>query len=223
MNQNDSSYLDSVRVASPCRAAWDEMAGGAQVRSCARCQKKVYNLSHMTAADAAALVREAEGKSLCVRFYRRSDGTVMTADCPVGKQAGQKKVARGVAAVAGSVLAFAGLHQLRSAATPSDDMATVDTTCQVTVTGDAPMVAAPPLPIQEVTAPDDHGGEWVAGGISKRSPTLEDTQPVMGEVSSLPHGDSPTLNDKPFLRDLPVDNTPRDDPFAPHKTVKGRP
>ena len=204
---HDTNYLSQVRVAAPCRESWDNMAGGEQVRSCARCQKKVYNLSHMTAADAAALVREAEGKSLCVRFYRRSDGTVMTADCPVGKQAAQKKVARGVAAVAGSVLAFAGLHQLRRAAAPSDTPATVEITCPTMSSDDSDRV--PPL-VEPTPAP------FTMGEIAApRGP-----QVTMGAINSLPHDDAPPANDKPFLRDLPVDNTPRDDPFAPHKTIK---
>jgi len=37
----------------------------------------------MTAVEATALIAQHEGK-LCVRFYRREDGTIMTKDCPVG-------------------------------------------------------------------------------------------------------------------------------------------
>jgi hypothetical protein len=46
-------------------------------------RQNVYNLSAMTAEQAAALLRERE-RAPCVRLYRRWDGTVMTADCPVG-------------------------------------------------------------------------------------------------------------------------------------------
>jgi hypothetical protein len=75
--------LDQIRVASPCTAEWDDMQGDLKVRFCGQCSKNVYNLSGMTREEAEALVEEKEGK-ICVRFYRRFDGTVLTADCPVG-------------------------------------------------------------------------------------------------------------------------------------------
>jgi hypothetical protein len=77
--------LENIRIASPCAADWDDMRGDERVRFCGRCEKNVYNLSSMTRADAEALVNEKEGR-LCVRFYQRGDGTMLTADCPVGVQ-----------------------------------------------------------------------------------------------------------------------------------------
>ena len=75
--------LDNVRIASPCKADWDEMIGDARVRFCASCQKDVYNLSEMARQEAESFLREKAGNA-CVRLYRRADGTVLTADCPVG-------------------------------------------------------------------------------------------------------------------------------------------
>ncbi len=75
--------LDQIRVASPCTADWDRMEGDLKVRFCGQCSKNVYNLSGMTREEAEALVAQTEGK-VCVRFYRRFDGTMLTADCPVG-------------------------------------------------------------------------------------------------------------------------------------------
>src|SRR3954447_6761233 len=72
-----------IRVASPCHARWDDMRGDHQARFCNQCQKNVYNLSALTAPEAAALIKSKEG-NLCVRFYQRPDGTVLTEDCPVG-------------------------------------------------------------------------------------------------------------------------------------------
>lgn len=80
---NDTCALDDIAVAAPCRASWANMQGDEQVRFCADCRRHVYNLSGMARAEAEALVREKEGR-LCVRFYRRSDGTMLTRDCPVG-------------------------------------------------------------------------------------------------------------------------------------------
>jgi hypothetical protein len=48
--------------------------------------------------EAEALVQSVEGR-MCVRFYRRADGTLLTDDCPVGLQAVRRqfKIAVGVA------------------------------------------------------------------------------------------------------------------------------
>ncbi|WP_437672047.1 hypothetical protein [Sorangium sp. So ce131] len=75
--------LDNVRVASPCTADWEEMAGDDRVRFCGQCQKHVYNLSEMPREEAEQFIRQAAGGA-CIRLYRRADGTVITADCPVG-------------------------------------------------------------------------------------------------------------------------------------------
>ena len=77
------SPLDNIRVASPCRASWEAMSGNHQARFCQTCQKNVFNLSRMTREEAESLIRKKEG-TLCVRFARRADGTLVTDDCPVG-------------------------------------------------------------------------------------------------------------------------------------------
>jgi hypothetical protein len=91
---SDIRFLDRVEVASPCPASWDGMkpvdADGA-VRYCGECRLNVYNLSDMTADRAEALLREHEGKRLCVAFFRRTDGTVLTQDCPVGLKIARRK------------------------------------------------------------------------------------------------------------------------------------
>ena len=78
-----TELLSQVKVASPCRARWEDMTGDDRSRFCGRCEKHVYNFSAMTAAEAEELIRAKEGK-LCGRFYRRRDGTMLTANCPVG-------------------------------------------------------------------------------------------------------------------------------------------
>jgi hypothetical protein len=77
------SPLNNIRVASPCKADWDQMYGDGRKRFCGDCKLNVYNLSGMTRDEAEALIMNAQGR-LCVRFYRRADGTVLTNDCPVG-------------------------------------------------------------------------------------------------------------------------------------------
>lgn len=99
--------LDQVRVASPCKADWNEMLGDERVRFCLSCEKNVYNLSSMTKDDAESLLRERLGNDLCVRFYQRADGTILTQDCPEGvKKKRRKKLALAVAG-AGALAAAA--------------------------------------------------------------------------------------------------------------------
>ena len=92
--------LDQVRVASPCKADWNEMLGDERVRFCLGCEKNVYNLSSMAKDAAEALLRERLGNDLCVRFYQRADGTILTQDCPVGVS--KKRRRKLVLAVAGA-------------------------------------------------------------------------------------------------------------------------
>jgi len=94
---NADALLTNIRVASPCPARWADMTGDDRARFCAQCQKHVYNLSEMTAEDASDLIREKEGR-LCIRFYQRADGTVLTADCPVGAAAVWRRAKRLAAA-----------------------------------------------------------------------------------------------------------------------------
>ncbi len=77
------SPLNNIHIASPCPADWNEMYGDDRKRFCGECKLNVYNLSGMTRDEAEALIMNAEGR-LCVRFYRRADGSVITQDCPVG-------------------------------------------------------------------------------------------------------------------------------------------
>lgn len=77
--------LDSIRVAAPCPVSWADMTGDDRVRQCSTCRQSVYDLSAMTRPDAESLIRRTEGR-LCVRYFRGADGTVMTRDCPVGRE-----------------------------------------------------------------------------------------------------------------------------------------
>lgn len=98
---NNQSLLDGLTIASPCSVSWDSMKGDERARDCSQCRLRVYNLSAMTRPEAESLLEEKEGK-LCVRFFRRADGTVMTQDCPVGLRAVRLKIVR----MAGAVVAL---------------------------------------------------------------------------------------------------------------------
>ena len=83
MAKKFDSPLENIRIASPCSANWDDMYGTDRQRFCGECKLNVYNLSGMKKYDAENLLRLSEGR-LCVRYFVRSDGSVLTADCPVG-------------------------------------------------------------------------------------------------------------------------------------------
>jgi len=99
--------LEKVGVASPCHMSWHAMPGSDRVRFCHACEKNVYDLSAMTRVEAERLVYEREG--LCLRFYRRADGTVMTSDCKVGARSRRtRRRALAVAVGVGAAIATGG-------------------------------------------------------------------------------------------------------------------
>lgn len=109
--------LDNFHIASPCPANWDEMFGDDRKRFCGGCKLNVYNLSKMTRREAENLLYNSEGR-LCVRFFRRADGTVLTKNCPVGWAAVKQRVSRVamavfsmVAGIVTGVLGFNLLHR----------------------------------------------------------------------------------------------------------------
>ena len=105
---SEKKALDQITVASPCPASWDEMTGDERVRFCNSCKLHVYNLSAMKSKEAEKLILEKEGK-LCVRYYQRKDGKIMTQDCPVGIQmllAAARKTRKVVSIIAGIIIAL---------------------------------------------------------------------------------------------------------------------
>ncbi len=100
--------LDHVHVAKPCTADWNQMQGDDRVRTCEQCDKQVYNLSELTRAEAEALLIERAG-GLCVRYYRRTDGTILLADCEVGIRRQRRKQRWLIAAAAAGALGSGAL------------------------------------------------------------------------------------------------------------------
>jgi len=100
---NFDNPLNNLKIASPCPSDWDGMYGNDKVRFCGECKLNVYNLSGMTKAEADNLLLSTEGR-LCVRYFRRADGTVLTQDCPVGWRALKKRVSNLAAAACTLVL-----------------------------------------------------------------------------------------------------------------------
>lgn len=174
--------LERVRIAAPCQAEWKEMHGNERVRFCDKCSLNVYNLSAMTKREAERLVLTAEGR-LCVRFYRRADGTIITRNCPVGVQALKRRLSRLANVAAATLLSFltglglyAGLHESEPAEylggyTVTMDAGEEDLPPDFTVTEGA---MEPLWKIPFVTSEAEIEEVEAADRIDKMSPPLEE-------------------------------------------------
>ncbi|MCU1277921.1 MAG: hypothetical protein JWM53_1467 [bacterium] len=170
--------LENLRIATPCQADWDDMAGDDRVRFCGRCEKNVYNLSAMTRDEAQALVGDREGR-MCVRLYQRTDGTVLTADCPVGvrRERLRARIWARVSGVAASAALLVGLWSGRARA-------------DLTVDGKKVTATKPPAPSQPqqqaaigtVAAPEPVP---LMGKVAYRPEPPPKKQPVMGEPAPI--------------------------------------
>src|SRR5205814_237703 len=87
-----------------------------RVRFCKNCSLHVYNLSAMTRDAAQQLIAEREGR-VCIRMYRREDGTVITRDCGGAVKLAAKRISRFVTTASALVLSgvFAAIGWSRSA------------------------------------------------------------------------------------------------------------
>jgi hypothetical protein len=144
------------------------MLGNERKRHCGECKLNVYNLSNMTHREAENLLINSEGR-LCVRFFRRADGTVLTKDCPVGWQAVKRRVSRvataAFSAIAGLITGVGGYNALQSA--PQRTMGTVVTM------GDVPTYPVVPGGISPATdAPVSVTGGWIRGETKMGKPVV---------------------------------------------------
>lgn len=187
--QKYDNPLNNVRIASPCSADWEQMFGDERKRFCGDCKLNVYNLSAMSRDEAENFVTAAEGR-VCVRYFARPDGTVITEDCPVG-WAKFKKRTRTMATALASLVAtlIAGIFavsiftkqaetqivgQMRPIATP--------TPTPIKKTAPPPIMGAmsPNIPIKDKTGTGSAAGD----AAPDRSQEAED-QPIrlMGKMA----------------------------------------
>ena len=79
------------------------MDGDERVRHCSVCRLNVYNLSEMSGEEAETFLRQQLGR-VCVRYFQRIDGTVMTKDCPRGLKSLRKRAVKRLALAASLAL-----------------------------------------------------------------------------------------------------------------------
>lgn len=122
---NFTNPLDHIKIASPCRADWNEMIGDERKRFCSDCKLNVYNLSAMTRKEAENLLINSEGR-LCVRFYRRADGTILTQNCPVGWAKVKQRVLQIATAAFSMCVSFlVGIYSFNVSKSPAADVNTI--------------------------------------------------------------------------------------------------
>jgi hypothetical protein len=184
--------LGSWKVASPCTASWESMRGDDQVRFCGHCSKNVYNLSAMSRSDAEALLRRTEGR-VCTHFYRRLDGTILTADCPVGLRAKAARFRRRASvALAGMFgIASAALAQAPQTQAP---LIQVETDAKAVLSGvvkdptgaalaNALVVALNPKTGREVKATSDGSGSFRIESLAKAAYIVRISSPGFSTFS----------------------------------------
>ena len=159
-NMADDSKLH-LRIASPCKAPWENMDGDERVRFCRECNRNVYNLSVMTGSEARHLIAEREGR-LCVRFYQRRDGTVLTSDCPVAQRRSFLRTGAGTALALATIAT--SMTSVSACDSPAED---------ITKMGE-PLMGSPPIDT-----------DWDAGEVD-HTQTQDPDEFIMGDIEYAP-------------------------------------
>ena len=158
------SPLSNLKVASPCSQDWNAMVGDDRKRYCGECKLNVYNLSGMTRTEAENLILSAEGR-LCVRFYKRADGSVLTEDCPVGWARVKQRTRAYVTALASLIFTFFGALGLVAAFKKS----------QQQVVGAIPVSTSTPKRTPQATP---ERTPFVMGNVAVPTPTPKEREMV---------------------------------------------
>jgi hypothetical protein len=175
--------LDQIEIPVPCEVPWDSMAGDEQVRHCGACRQSVYNVASLTRAEALRLL-EARAGRVCLRIFRRPDGTVLTADCRDRLRAARKRgllVFAGVlvvvlwAQICAQVVGLIGLRRVLGGSVTGEP-------ALVHVPVLPPMMGAPVAPPPLVGKPVL--GEPMMGGIAPR--TGHSSREIKGRMKSRP-------------------------------------
>ena len=100
------------------------MQGDDKIRHCDSCNKNVFNLINMSSKEIEeTLLAQMVTSQVCVRMYKRSDGTVVTADCVSVKEKLKRSIRKSALhaqAYTAAVLALIGISAIRSDALAQD-------------------------------------------------------------------------------------------------------
>jgi hypothetical protein len=99
--------LRQLAVRNNCTVDWNGMRGDDAARFCGSCKNTVYNLSAMSEQAVEELIDRSEG--ICVRYYYRPDGTIVTSACGPTTRRSSSVAAAGVAGALVYTSAFVGI------------------------------------------------------------------------------------------------------------------
>jgi hypothetical protein len=177
-------------IAAPCDVPWASMVGDDRRRHCGECKRDVHNLSAMTEVEVVAFLEGIAAlpenvHAPCISLFQRADGTMLTADCPVGLRRRRRRAILvstmqlgAVAVVAVTALATMFLHQ--SASKLDEERPVLAHTAVL-----APVVEPPPY--RELVVPptpshtrDVPEGVHMAGGprMNPNPPTIRHPPPA---------------------------------------------
>ena len=153
MIAGERDALDCIEIPIPCKASWADMVGDERVRHCGDCRQNVYNIAAFSRREATRLLQERSGR-VCLRIFRRPDGTVITDDCRARLRAARK---RGLLIFVGTLVVVAwaqicaqlvGLKSLRRVMSPSTNPGVTTVPAEVkpvpVLPRQMPMMGAPP-------------------------------------------------------------------------------
>ncbi len=101
---NTSEIMKRTQIAAPCEAKWEDMQGDDKTRFCGDCKLHVMNAAAMTDEEVVAQIARAQrGERVCMRLYKRADGTLITENCPVGLRRLRDRARKVASFVAGAL------------------------------------------------------------------------------------------------------------------------
>lgn len=173
---------ESIMIAAPCPVSWDSMKGDDRARFCTGCSKTVYNLSDLSDAELETFLQD-NGFNNCVRLFRRTDGKILTDNCPRALRPMRNKLRLIAQVAAGIIAAFFGLLQgVHAQGQGADNQQNKKKVKWV-------------IPVLKEPYP----GAWAAGGPMPRRFSVPADQPipegcieVKGPESSIPAPTCPT-------------------------------
>jgi hypothetical protein len=189
-----SNPLNNVKIASPCSADWNAMIGDDRTRFCGQCKLNVFNLSGMTCTEAESLIMNSEGR-LCVRFYARPDGSVITQDCPVGWARIKKRAQLIVTAAASLVFSFLGALGMNAMVTRGREFGS---------NLGIPVTTPTPTPLMGMPRP-------IMGDVS---------EPLMGKIAASTPSPTPTPQPQIKMGEMVAVPTPTPAPKRKNKRVR---
>ena len=200
----------STLIAAPCEVPWDTMTGDHRTRHCAACKRDVHNLSAMTSAEIEVFVgalapSPIDGHVPCISVFQRTDGTILTADCPVGLSARRRRSlliatlsVGSVALLAMSGLATRGLDHRQTVAAADGSASYVEPPPVFVPARPVAIYPWPPVALLVVVAPPTTGGR--GGGVRMAgAPPMHVTGPERTTPGGRKKRDPQTVNAQEVL------------------------